>query len=56
MTGQASRETDVYSFGVVALEIACGRKPMELKADKRSDKNSGMGLGSLWTAEGSRSS
>ncbi|PWA78735.1 concanavalin A-like lectin/glucanase domain-containing protein [Artemisia annua] len=34
MTGQASRETDVYSFGVVALEIACGRKPMELKAEK----------------------
>uniref|UniRef100_UPI001CB8A4BE L-type lectin-domain containing receptor kinase IX.1-like n=1 Tax=Erigeron canadensis TaxID=72917 RepID=UPI001CB8A4BE len=34
MTGQASRETDVYSFGVVALEIACGRKPMDLKAAK----------------------
>ncbi|KAK9077241.1 hypothetical protein SSX86_005578 [Deinandra increscens subsp. villosa] len=34
MNGQASRETDVYSFGVVALEIACGRKPMDLKAPK----------------------
>ncbi|XP_023744822.1 L-type lectin-domain containing receptor kinase IX.1 [Lactuca sativa] len=34
MTGQASRETDVYSFGVVALEVACGRKPMELKVAK----------------------
>ncbi|XP_061370851.1 L-type lectin-domain containing receptor kinase IX.1-like [Gastrolobium bilobum] len=30
--GKASRESDVYSFGVVALEIACGRKPIELKA------------------------
>ncbi|MFS7920482.1 putative protein kinase RLK-Pelle-L-LEC family [Helianthus anomalus] len=35
LTGQASRETDVYSFGVVALEIACGRKPMDLKAPKK---------------------
>ncbi|CAL8151042.1 unnamed protein product [Prunus armeniaca] len=28
-TGKASKETDVYSFGVVALEIACGRKPID---------------------------
>ncbi|KAL5753281.1 hypothetical protein ACOSQ2_023788 [Xanthoceras sorbifolium] len=28
-TGKASKESDVYSFGVVALEIACGRKPVE---------------------------
>ncbi|MQL73846.1 hypothetical protein Taro_006229 [Colocasia esculenta] len=28
-TGQASKESDVYSFGVVALEIACGRRPIE---------------------------
>ncbi|KAM5586128.1 L-type lectin-domain containing receptor kinase IX.1 [Rosa sericea] len=28
-TGKASRESDVYSFGVVALEIACGRKPID---------------------------
>ncbi|XP_054779487.1 L-type lectin-domain containing receptor kinase IX.1-like [Prosopis cineraria] len=27
-TGRASKESDVYSFGVVALEIACGRKPI----------------------------
>ena len=32
--GKASRESDVYSFGVVALEIACGRKPIELKANE----------------------
>ncbi|KAI7739584.1 hypothetical protein M8C21_016161 [Ambrosia artemisiifolia] len=38
MTGQASRETDVYSFGVVALEIACGRKPMDLKAPKNQTR------------------
>ncbi|CAL9017144.1 unnamed protein product [Prunus brigantina] len=30
-TGKASKETDVYSFGVVALEIACGRKPVDPK-------------------------
>ncbi|XP_062011396.1 L-type lectin-domain containing receptor kinase IX.1-like [Rosa rugosa] len=29
-TGKASKESDVYSFGVVALEIACGRKPIDL--------------------------
>ncbi|KAH7852764.1 hypothetical protein Vadar_028963 [Vaccinium darrowii] len=31
--GQASKESDVYSFGVVALEIACGRKPVEVNRD-----------------------
>ncbi|KAH0458942.1 hypothetical protein IEQ34_011756 [Dendrobium chrysotoxum] len=30
-TGKASKETDVYSFGVVALELACGRRPVEPK-------------------------
>ncbi|KAH7833462.1 hypothetical protein Vadar_014080 [Vaccinium darrowii] len=30
-SGKASKESDVYSFGVVALEIACGRKPFDLK-------------------------
>ncbi|GAB2283000.1 hypothetical protein Dimus_017532 [Dionaea muscipula] len=29
ITGKASKESDVYSFGVVALEIACGRRPVE---------------------------
>ncbi|XVF17392.1 hypothetical protein REPUB_Repub10bG0117800 [Reevesia pubescens] len=28
-TGKASKESDVYSFGIAALEIACGRKPVE---------------------------
>ncbi|RWR77347.1 L-type lectin-domain-containing protein [Cinnamomum micranthum f. kanehirae] len=32
-TGKASKESDVYSFGVVALEIACGRRPVEPKAE-----------------------
>ncbi|KAK9097009.1 hypothetical protein Sjap_022506 [Stephania japonica] len=31
--GKASKESDVYSFGVVALEIACGRKPIEPKSE-----------------------
>ncbi|WOG84861.1 hypothetical protein DCAR_0104046 [Daucus carota subsp. sativus] len=33
-TGQASRMSDVFSFGVVALEIACGRKPIDLKLEE----------------------
>ncbi|XP_026657002.2 L-type lectin-domain containing receptor kinase IX.1-like [Phoenix dactylifera] len=33
-TGKASRESDVYSFGVVVLEIACGRKPIDLKEEQ----------------------
>ncbi|KAG5254016.1 L-type lectin-domain containing receptor kinase [Salix suchowensis] len=32
LTGKASRESDVYSFGVVALEIACGRRPINAQA------------------------
>ncbi|KAJ0600303.1 putative protein kinase RLK-Pelle-L-LEC family [Helianthus annuus] len=35
ITGKASKESDVFSFGVVALEIACGRKPMEFKAPEK---------------------
>ncbi|GFS39533.1 concanavalin A-like lectin protein kinase family protein [Actinidia rufa] len=30
-TGKANKEFDTYSFGFVALEIACGRRPVELK-------------------------
>lgn len=33
-TGRASKETDVYSFGIVALEIACGRKAVNIKAQE----------------------
>ncbi|CAI8617995.1 unnamed protein product [Vicia faba] len=32
--GRASKETDVYSFGIVALEILCGRKPIENKTQE----------------------
>ncbi|KAJ7968334.1 Lectin receptor kinase [Quillaja saponaria] len=28
VTGKSSKESDIFSFGVVALEIACGRKPI----------------------------
>ncbi|KAF5814463.1 putative protein kinase RLK-Pelle-L-LEC family [Helianthus annuus] len=34
VTARASKESDVYSFGVVALEIACGRKCIEFKAEE----------------------
>ncbi|KAL7227590.1 hypothetical protein ACSBR1_022453 [Camellia fascicularis] len=31
ITGKANKESNIYSFGVVALEIACGRKPIDLE-------------------------
>ncbi|PRQ31121.1 putative protein kinase RLK-Pelle-L-LEC family [Rosa chinensis] len=34
-TGKASKQTDVYSFGVVALEIACGRKPIDSRYEEK---------------------
>ncbi|KAF8032058.1 hypothetical protein BT93_D1078 [Corymbia citriodora subsp. variegata] len=33
-TGRASKESDVYSFGVVLLEIACGRRAIELRTSE----------------------
>ncbi|XP_017702033.1 L-type lectin-domain containing receptor kinase IX.1-like [Phoenix dactylifera] len=33
-TGKACKESDVYSFGVVILEIACGRKPIEVRENQ----------------------
>ncbi|KAL4637800.1 hypothetical protein ACB092_03G102400, partial [Castanea dentata] len=32
-TGTSSKESDVYSFGVVCLKIACGRKPIDSRAE-----------------------
>ncbi|KAL8170874.1 hypothetical protein V2J09_022678 [Rumex salicifolius] len=34
LTGKFSKESDVYSFGIAALEIACGRKIIEVKEEK----------------------
>ncbi|KAK1586847.1 hypothetical protein Q3G72_006678 [Acer saccharum] len=33
VVGKASKESDVYSFGVVALEIACGRRPVDQRQE-----------------------
>ncbi|XP_058189607.1 L-type lectin-domain containing receptor kinase IX.1-like [Rhododendron vialii] len=38
ITEKASKESDVYSFGVVALEIACGRRPIEPNAQQNEVK------------------
>ncbi|XP_062150447.1 cold-responsive protein kinase 1-like isoform X2 [Alnus glutinosa] len=35
--GQLSEKVDIYSFGVVVLEIICGRKSSEVKADPNGD-------------------
>ncbi|CAL5358254.1 unnamed protein product [Camellia sinensis] len=34
VTSKSSKESDVYSFGIVALEIASGRKPIDLMAEE----------------------
>jgi serine/threonine protein kinase len=31
-TGKATKESDIYSFGIVSLELASGRKPVDLNA------------------------
>lgn len=49
MTGKASRESDVYSFGIVALEIACGRKPINPKA---SNEDQGSMVQWVWELYG----
>lgn len=36
-TGKSSTESDVYSFGIVALEIACGRKPVQSTGELLSE-------------------
>ncbi|KAL3614435.1 hypothetical protein CASFOL_042509 [Castilleja foliolosa] len=50
ITGRASKETDVYSFGIVLLEIACGRKPIELKY--RENKNQVVLVEWVWSLYG----
>ena len=35
MTGKANKETDVYTFGIIALEICCGRSPVEPTAKEK---------------------
>nr|DAD45420.1 TPA_asm: hypothetical protein HUJ06_003650 [Nelumbo nucifera] len=30
LTGKSSKESDVYSYGIVALEIACGRRSLDI--------------------------
>ncbi|XP_059650071.1 L-type lectin-domain containing receptor kinase IX.1-like [Cornus florida] len=38
ITGKSSKESDVYSFGIVVLEIACGRKPINLRATETQSR------------------
>ncbi|AET03324.2 lectin receptor kinase [Medicago truncatula] len=37
-TGKTSKESDVYSFGVVALEIATGKKAVQVMKEQGEDK------------------
>ncbi|CAK9149624.1 unnamed protein product [Ilex paraguariensis] len=47
--GKASKESDAYSYGIVALEIACGRKPIDPMAKDDFDEEQLMLVG-LWCA------
>ncbi|XP_074318382.1 L-type lectin-domain containing receptor kinase IX.1-like [Silene latifolia] len=38
VTGKANKQSDVYSFGVVALEISCGRRPVESNLEPKPSK------------------
>ncbi|XP_059647954.1 L-type lectin-domain containing receptor kinase IX.1-like [Cornus florida] len=38
ITGKSSKESDEYSFGIVALEIACGRKSIDVRAPETQSR------------------
>ncbi|XP_042487995.1 L-type lectin-domain containing receptor kinase IX.2-like [Macadamia integrifolia] len=40
ITGKATKESDIYRFGVVLLEIACGRKSVEIIKTNPSERSS----------------
>ncbi|KAG9439487.1 hypothetical protein H6P81_019652 [Aristolochia fimbriata] len=33
-TGKATKSTDVYAFGIFLLEVVCGRRPMDVRAEE----------------------
>ncbi|XP_068657378.1 L-type lectin-domain containing receptor kinase SIT2-like [Aristolochia californica] len=33
-TGKATNSTDVFAFGMLMLEVACGRRPMDVRAEQ----------------------
>ncbi|KAG0569245.1 hypothetical protein KC19_6G076800 [Ceratodon purpureus] len=33
-TGKATKESDVYSFGILVLEVICGRRPLDVRAQE----------------------
>lgn len=49
--GKASKASDVYSFGVVALEIACGRRSIESKTEKKPKSHCWIGFGARMKME-----